>query len=268
MKHRVHASGPRWQRASILGDRPAFRGPGGFTLVELFVVIAIVAVLASLLLPAMSSAKALAKRIQCVSNLHQMVIAAQVYVDDHDGFYPIAYFSGKVGETPAAFSWDLTTLQGNPPTVVPGVLWQGSGTREIQQCPSFKGGANWLVDPYTGYNYNTSYLGHGEFESIQKPSKATEVRHPARTLIFGDGQYAAGANKFMRAPWPNPGDETFRGRWSGTQGFRHQGKSNAAFCDGHADSLRQRFTENKDGAAGVATGTGFLSKDNDLYDLD
>ena len=124
------------------------------------------------------------------------------------------------------------------------------------------------MDPYTGYNYNTSYLGHGQYENIQQSARAAEVRRPNQTLLFGDGQYSAGANKFMRAPWPNPGDDSFRGRWAGTQGFRHLKKSNAAFCDGHAESMRARFTDNEDGAANVAAGTGFLSADNSLYDLE
>jgi prepilin-type processing-associated H-X9-DG protein len=72
----------------------------------------------------------------------------------------------------------------------------------------------------------------------------------------------------MRAPWPNPGDAGFRGRWAGTQGFRHGGRSNTAFCDGHAEALRARFADNQDGAERVAPGTGFLSADNSLYDLD
>ncbi len=239
-----------------------------FTLIELLVVIAILAILASLLLPAMSRAKASARRINCLSNLRQMGIAAQTYVDENREFFPVAYYYTTIGDAMAAVAWDLTTIQGNPPSVIPGLLWQGQGNRQIQQCPSFTGGANWLVDPYTGYNYNTSYLGHGEFESIQQPSRASEVKHPAKTAIFGDGQYAAGANKFMRAPWPNPGDDSFRGRWAGTQGFRHLKRSNAAFCDGHSESLRQRFTENEDGTKNVAAETGFLSSDNSLYDLE
>ena len=241
---------------------------GGFTLIELLVVIAIIAILAALMLPALSRSKQTAKRINCLSNLRQMVIAAHVYVDDNAGFYPVAYGHGTINGISASIAWDLTTIQGNPPSVIPGLLWQSQGNKQIQQCPSFSGNANWLVDPYTGYNYNTSYLGHGEFESIQQPAKVSEVRHAAKTAIFGDGQYAAGANKFMRAPWPNPGDSSFRGRWAGTQGFRHLKKTNAAFCDGHADSFSQCFTNNADGGASVAPGTGFLSGDNSSYEVD
>ena len=49
------------------------------------------------------------------------------------------------------------------------------------------------------------------------------------------------------------------------QGFRHRGKTNVAFCDGHAETLRNRYTENADGPANVSAMTGFLSKNNALY---
>jgi prepilin-type processing-associated H-X9-DG protein len=152
--------------------------------------------------------------------------------------------------------------------VVPGLLWGSDGTAAVQQCPSFEGAANWDVDPYTGYNYNTSYIGHGQYEAVPGPARATSVRRPSETALFGDGQWAAGADKFMRAPFPNLGDVTFSGRWAGTQGFRHRGYTNVAYCDGHAESLGERFVENADGAGNVARGAGFLSKDNALYDLE
>ena len=151
-------------------------------------------------------------------------------------------------------------------TVQPGLLWEGQGNVQIQQCPAFTGGANWADNPYTGYNYNTSYIGHGQGEAIAQPAKTSEVRHPAKTLIFGDGQYAGGADKFMRAPFPNPGDASFDGRNAGTQGFRHRNRSNGAFCDGHAESLRDCYTNNSENSP-VAPGTGFLSISNSLYEL-
>jgi prepilin-type processing-associated H-X9-DG protein len=86
--------------------------------------------------------------------------------------------------------------------------------------------------------------------------------------MFGDGQYVSGADKYMRAPFPNPGDLNFSGRYAGTQGYRHQGKTNVAYCDGHVEPVAKRYTDDVDYPAGdpnVSATTGFLSADNRLY---
>ncbi len=236
-----------------------------FTLVELLVVLGIITVLIGILLPALARSRAVAQRTVCLNNLRQMAIVAQAYVNENQGRYPSAQFLS--GDFLTSFCWDLTTVftPGQPLKVVPGLLWRTNDPLKVQQCPTYEGAANWGVDPYTGYNYNVSYVGHGQGEAIEAPAKATSIRHPVETALFGDGQWADGANKFMRAPFPNPGDASFDGRYAGTQGFRHLGKTNVAFCDGHGDSLGTRYTANKDGAQNVAPGTGFLSADNKLY---
>lgn len=249
------------------GKPPA---PCGFTLIELLVVVSIIALLIGIMLPALGQARDASHSAICLSQQRQMTIAAESYTANHHGLFPPAYGYGFEGTTTFHFAWDLTTVKrpGQPDEVIPGVLWQDGGVTQIQQCPAYDGPANWLLDPYTGYNYNTSFIGRGHFEAIPRPARRDELRQPSRTALFGDGQYSGGANKFMRAPFPNPADETFSGRWAGTQGFRHQNRTLVAFADGHVRSHADRFTDNSDDPTMVAEGTGFLGPDNALYSLE
>ncbi|HWB55082.1 MAG TPA: prepilin-type N-terminal cleavage/methylation domain-containing protein, partial [Tepidisphaeraceae bacterium] len=122
-----------------MSERKLQNRTDAFSLVELLVVMGIMALLIGLLLPALNRARESAKKIQCLSNLRQMAIAAQAYVVANDGYYPFAYYVGSDGGKTVVYCWDLTTIlsPGGSVQVVPGLLWQGMTNPKIQQCPSF-----------------------------------------------------------------------------------------------------------------------------------
>jgi prepilin-type processing-associated H-X9-DG protein/prepilin-type N-terminal cleavage/methylation domain-containing protein len=247
---------------------------GAFTLVELLVVIGIVAVLIGLLLPALAVARANSRAIACLSNLRQMAVAAQAYCNENGGRFPVAYWTAANDPIYTGFNWDFTVVRdvgASTTSVRPGLLWQGPGDAPglaVQQCPAYEpptgadGG-----DPYTGYNYNTSGIGHGQFESVPAPVKAGQVRRASEVALFGDGEYYGGPNKFMRSPFPTAGDASFAGRSAGTQGYRHRGRTNVAFVDGHGEMVGERHTNTTPKQIPrVGPRTGFLSEDNRAYE--
>jgi prepilin-type N-terminal cleavage/methylation domain-containing protein/prepilin-type processing-associated H-X9-DG protein len=250
-----------------------------FTLIELLVVIAIIAMLMGVLIPSLARAKEQGREVYCQSNLRQLHLAAMVYAESQRGYYPIAYYSVKSATERSQFCWDFTVRKFSNGTkkVQAGILWQGDTIEKVQQCPSFQGNSNMFADPFTGYNYNTSYIGHGQNESIVQPARTQEVRRPSSCVLFGDGQTVTGANKFMRSPLPSDADPTFPGRWGAVQGFRHSGNTNLIWCDGSVASKEQIFTGNNDdrtkevleeyNATHPRSPIGFLSADNSAYDL-
>src|ERR1039458_5830494 len=80
----------------------AASGGSAFTLIELLVVIAIIAILAALLLPALASAKAKAWKVQCGSQMRQLGVGFNLFVDEHDDRYPPAGYGTGVGQ----LAWD------------------------------------------------------------------------------------------------------------------------------------------------------------------
>ena len=246
-----------------------------FTILELLIVIGLIGLLVALVLPAVTRARGQAKSAKCLSNLRQLGQAAFAYAQSYDGFFPISSYQNGLD-----WDFDARTLPARP-----GILWIGTTTMAIQQCPSYDRRSTIPTDPFTGYNYNTSYIGGGVNEVTPlghphvAPMRIAAVHDAPRIALFGDGQYYSGSDKWMRAPILMSGTDMGDGvdlvtRTAGTQGYRHLGRTNVCYCDGHAESVAERYTATgissgsgvKPSSVTAGTGTGFLSSDNAAYD--
>lgn len=247
---RLHAARP--------GPRAGFGG-AAFTLIELLVVVAVVALLAGMLLPALSSAQARSQAAACMNNHRQLALALQVYTDDHSGKLPYNWGAAGIRRSVSlqsylnwannVMSWELDPGNTNRYQLVAGGLGPYlNGAAGPFKCPTdrvlsrIQREAGWTarlrsvsLNAMMGYagrflsgNVNTNNPAHTQFFRLD------DVREPSRIFTFidehpdsiNDGYFLNRIDRF---------------EWVDLPGSYHHNGATITFADGHVE--RQRWID-------------------------
>ena len=220
-----------------------------FTLMELLVVIAIIGIFASLLLPAFTMAKGLARATTCKNLLHQMGLGLKMYVGENDGKYPL--YSGSPGPSygdAANVWWEAPVYWSSKLFPYYPANWTNAG----YHCPGYAGLTKGPAAKNQGsrlgsyafnargsavnYGYTNADLGLGAKVAGQIAASENQVKVPSEMFAIGESRYANAKENSCGGgqDWLECGV----GKFSSAFAPRRHGRNyNQLFCDGHVAGM-------------------------------
>lgn len=201
----------------------------GFTLIELLIVIAIIAILAAMLLPALNKAREVAKSSGCLSNQKQIGIAMNLYRDDNQEYFP-PWIDAVLPSSSWNWAWELKKdykLSLKVYTCPSAAMLTASN---IYLTPAYNNNASGFY--YSNYGYNYYYVG-GSYRPttdatlMYKSRKMPQFKHPSSTFLTVDSCNSVTAPTISYCIVNDQGASTLNFH------DRHAGGANMLWMDGH-----------------------------------
>jgi prepilin-type N-terminal cleavage/methylation domain-containing protein/prepilin-type processing-associated H-X9-DG protein len=241
-----------------------------FTLIELLVVIAIISILASLLLPAIATAKERGRQTSCINNLKQLGIGMMIYThDNQDAFPGLASMHNGYRKEDWIY-WRTNTALYPPVEKSPILISAGGASPRLLRCPTDQSDVErhaQVLEGHGPYLYSYSFTGYGVSLTdswgldgnhnfgmasvitgdIDHPEvylfKQSYIKNPSAKIMLAEEPGTTNPNENPDPQWIVIND----GRWMpdiDSLTKRHHGKADVTFADGHVEPVTWQFGTN------------------------
>jgi prepilin-type N-terminal cleavage/methylation domain-containing protein len=205
------------------------RGESAFTLIELLVVVAIIAILAALLLPALARSKKEAFRVQCFNNQHEIGLCFRMYADDNLDYFPIyngwAASGGQLPPTPDLADSDANPWYGGTAAVTNRPLDRYMQNVNTFHCPADSGDPLNPAAKTCWDGWGNSYLAewYSDDFQVQHVTGSAGAIYPLAQGITMSMVSTHPVNKIIQGDWDwhfNRNDSTRQATWHNNAGNR------------------------------------------------
>jgi prepilin-type processing-associated H-X9-DG protein len=222
------------------GAREGRPQASGFTIVELLLVVALIALLISFIIPSLASARRSHETLICAHHLREILNASAVYSGDNKG------------EFVSSWDWVNSSIYGlngwyNYGAVKDGTLYPyiPKAQDELRICPTFRSVYRSFpgnADREVAFSYSmNSYLGNGTWNSKKNIRQTISIRHPSELLVFCDenawltpySTYSINNGSMGVGPWTGGHTDCIGSMHYNNDSGMTDGYGNVAFADGH-----------------------------------